>query len=41
MGFKIIRYDDATILEYGGNETEYLANKSNYGSMPFKENLDP
>lgn len=41
MGFKIIRYDDETITEYGGNKTEYLADKSNYGTILFKEKLDP
>jgi len=41
MGFKIIRYDNETIAEYGGNVTEYLADKSQYGTMKFKEKLDP
>jgi hypothetical protein len=41
MGFKIIRYDDDIIADYGGNVTEYLADSSNYGTMPFKEKLDP
>lgn len=41
MGFKIVRYDDETIAEYGGNKTEYLADKSHYGTMLYKKSLDP
>lgn len=40
MGFKILRYDDSIINEYG-NKTLYLKKKSNYGSILFKKSLDP
>lgn len=40
MGFKILRYDDNIVAEYG-NKTEYLKNKTNYGTMIFKTKLDP
>lgn len=40
MGFKILRYDDSIIAEHG-NKTEYILNKTNYGTMVFKLSLDP
>ena len=41
MGFKVIRYDDDVIAEYGGNKTEYVTVKSYHSSFPFKLKLDP
>ena len=40
MGFKILRYDDDIVAEYG-NKTEYLANKTHYATMFFKKSGDP
>ena len=40
MGFKVLRYDDDIVAEYG-NKTEYLANKSHYSTIQFKEKLRP
>lgn len=40
MGFKILRYDDSIVAEYG-NKTEYLLNKTNYGTMFYKLSGDP
>lgn len=40
MGLKILRYDDDIVAEYG-NKTEYLLDKSNYGTVNFKEKQDP
>lgn len=37
QGLKVLRYDDEYIEEAGGNKTEYLLNKSNYGTINFKE----
>lgn len=40
MGFKIVRYDDDIVADHG-NKTEYLANKTHYSTMLFKDKLDP
>ena len=37
QGMKWLRYDDEYIDQYEGNKTEYLLNKSNYGTVNFKE----
>ena len=36
MGFKILRYDDSIVSEHG-NKTEYLLDKSKYGTILFKD----
>jgi len=41
QGMKWLRYDDEYIDQYEGNKTEYLLNKSNYGTVNFKEKNDP
>lgn len=43
MSFKVLRYDDSLFLENGGslNKTEYLLDKTTYGSFEFRLNLDP
>ena len=40
---RVLRFDDDMFLENGGpyNKTEYMFNKSNYGSFEFKDKLDP
>jgi hypothetical protein len=40
MGLKVLRYDDDILAEYG-NLTEYMNDKSNYGTINFKEKQDP
>ena len=35
------QYDDEQIAAYDGNKTEYIANKSNYGTIGFKMKSDP
>lgn len=36
MGLKILRYDDDVIADYG-NITDYIDDKSQYGTINFKE----